>query len=583
MTDLASRSTGELEETPDLYGAFPQLSESQVAALVARGERRKTRAGDVLYREGERDYDFVVILEGMVAVVEAYGSTDEQVVGVHGRRRFLGEISLLTGQAAFVTAVVIEPGEVVTVPVEQLRAIALEDTGLGDMILRAYLLRRSILIEVGVGFRILGSCYSPDTRRLREFAARNRLPHRFIDLDQDEGAEALLDQLGLRPEETPVVIWGHDCVFRNPSNAELARAIGLPSAETRDETHDLLIVGAGPAGMAAAVYGASEGLTTMLLDGVAAGGQASLSSRIENYLGFPSGVSGSELAERAVLQAEKFRAELHIPAECVELRQEDDFHFVRLSDGSKVKGRALVIATGVHYRRLPVPEISRFEATSVYYAATLVEAHVCVGAPVLVVGGGNSAGQAAIFLSTRASKVTMVVRDPDLHKSMSRYLVDRIERTPSIEIRVNSEVRRLEGGNVLERAEVEDRRTGEREWLDARALFVFIGAEPHTGWLGGALGLDDHGFILAGPEAVEPVRHRDGSHRPALLFETTRPGVFAVGDVRSGSVKRVASAVGEGSMVVRLIHQYLDQVVGPNEVLGVPVNRPAVSSPSSTS
>ncbi len=571
------------EETPDLYGAFPDLGEGQIAMLFERGECRMTRVGEVLYREGDMHYDFVVILEGKVAVSEGSERPGQHVVGVHGPRRFLGEISLLTGQAAFVTAVVVEPGEVLVVPVERLRELVLEDTALGDVILRAYLLRRSILIEVGAGFRILGSCYSPDTRRLREFAARNRLPHRFVDLDQDGAAEALLRELGVQPEETPVVIWRREWVLRNPSNAELARMIGLPAPEPRADVYDLLIAGAGPAGLAAAVYGASEGLATVVLDSIATGGQASLATRIENYLGFPAGLSGAELAERAVLQAEKFGADLCVPAEAVALSHEDGFHTVRLSDGSTMTARAVVIATGVRYRRLPVPDLERFEATSVYYAATLVEAHLCVGEPVVVVGGGNSAGQAAVFLSAKASKVRLVVRESDLGASMSRYLVDRLQRMPGVEILLDSEVRRLEGDRFLRRVEVENTRTGEREWVDARAVFVFIGAEPHTRWLGDEVAVDERGFVLAGADAVAPVPHRDGSLRRPLLFETTAAGVFAVGDVRGGSVKRVASAVGEGSMVVRLVHEYLDEVVGPDDVRSVPVTRPSRSLASASS
>ena len=490
----------------------------------------------------------------------------------------------MTGQAAFVTAVVVEAGEVLVVPVERLRELVVEDVALSDLILRAYLQRRSILIEGGVGFRILGSCYSPDTRRLREFAARNRLPHRFVDLDQDAGAESLLRGLGIPPEETPVVVWANDGVLRNPSNAELARAIGLPTSEPKGETYDLVIVGGGPAGLAAAVYGASEGLTTMLLDSVAPGGQAGLSARIENYLGFPAGLSGAELAERAVIQAEKFRATLSIPAQAVALENEDGYHSVRLSDGSSVTARAVVIATGVHYRRLPVPDVDRFEGTSLYYAATLVEAHLCVGEPVIVVGGGNSAGQAAIFLAARASRVRMVVRDAQLSQTMSRYLIDRLERTPGIEIVFNSEIRALDGDRVLERVEIENNASGDSQWLDARAVFVFIGAAPHTGWLVDSVGLDDNGFVLAGPEAVSASVYRDdGSGRRVLPFETTRAGVFAVGDVRSGSVKRVASAVGEGSMVVRLVHEYLDGIVGPNDDRGVRFNRSSRSLTTSPS
>jgi thioredoxin reductase (NADPH) len=346
---------------------------------------------------------------------------------------------------------------------------------------------------------------------------------------------------------------------------------------------DLLIIGAGPAGLAAAVYGASEGLATMLIDSIATGGQAGLATRIENYLGFPAGLSGAELAERAVLQAEKFGAGLCVPAEAVALGRTDGYHSVNLSDGSMMTARAVVIATGVRYRRLPVPDVERFEGTSVHYAATLVEAHLCVGAPVVIVGGGNSAGQAAVFLAARASKVLLVTREADLGATMSRYLVERLRPLPGVEIRLDSEVRRLDGDRVLCRVEVENRRTGERDWVDARALFVFIGAEPHTRWLGGEIAIDEQGFVLAGPGAVPAVPHRDGSHRRPLLFETAAAGVFAVGDVRGGSVKRVASAVGEGSMVVRMVHEYLDEVVGRDDLRSPPVSRPSTCLIGSTS
>jgi thioredoxin reductase (NADPH) len=572
-----------LDETLDLYGAFPQLSDGQILRLGDHGRRVRTEVGEVLYRESQTNYDFIVVLEGKVAVVEGYGGPGDRVVGVHGPRRFLGELSLLTGQGAFVTAVVVEAGEVLVVPVERLRGLVLEDTALGDLILRAYLQRRAILIEVGVGFRILGSCYSQDTRRLREFAARNRLPHRFIDLDKDENAESLLRQLGVTAEETPVVIWRHDCVLRNPSNAELARVIGLPVRQPSEEVFDLLIVGGGPAGLAAAVYGASEGLRTLLVDGVAAGGQAGLSARIENYLGFPAGLSGAELAERAVLQAEKFGAHLRIPAEAVSLGTVGGYHVVKTDDDSWATARTVVIASGVHYRRLPVPGIERFESTSVYYAATLAEAHLCVDQPIVVVGGGNSAGQAAVFLGARASRVRLVVREDDLTRSMSRYLVDRLERMPEVEMLLNTEVRRLRGDRVLRQVEIESLATGERGSLDANALFVFIGAEPRTAWLQDQLAVDEHGFVLAGPDAVIATAAADASVRKPMLFETSRAGVFAVGDVRSGSVKRVASAAGEGSMVVRLIHEYLDNLVGPDDIRTAPVSRESRTLTSSAS
>jgi thioredoxin reductase (NADPH) len=406
----------------------------------------------------------------------------------------------------------------------------------------------------------VGSRYSPDTRRLREFAARNRLPHRWIDLEEDREAEALLRELGISPQETPVVIWSEH-VLRNPSNAELARAIGLPAPGPAETACDLVIVGAGPAGLTAAVYGASEGLAAVALDAVATGGQAGTSSRIENYPGFPSGISGSELAERTVIQAEKFGARLSVPAEAIALEQRDGHHLIRLDDGGSVAGRTVLVATGARYRKLPVPRLEEFEGVSVHYAATLVEAQLCRNDPVAVVGGGNSAGQATVFLIRHAARVRLLIREDDLGKSMSRYLADRIERSPAVEILRYTEVRELVGDQgVLEAVVVEDDRAGERRTIQARALFVFIGAEPYARWLGGQLALDNRGFILTGPDAIRAAAHGPGqdAHRQPFLLETSRPGVFAAGDVRSGSIKRVASAVGEAAMAVRLVHEYLE-------------------------
>jgi thioredoxin reductase (NADPH) len=493
-----------------------------------------------------------VILEGLVAVVEHHG-TEERVIAIHGPRRFLGELSMLTGQAAFITAVVREPGEVLVVPVERVRELVSEDPALGDVILRAFMLRRSILIGLGAGLRIVGSRYSPDTRRLRECLARNRLPHRWIDLERDEEGEALLRALNIRPEETPVVIL-RDRVLRNPTNAELAEAIGLGAPIAPESVCDLLVVGSGPAGLAAAVYGASDGLATIVVDAVATGGQAERTSRIENYLGFPSGVSGIELAERATLQARKFGARITVPAAATALRREDGHFEVDLDDGGAVSGRTVVLATGARYRRLDVPRLDEFEGSSVYYAATQIEATMCGDDPVAVVGGGNSAGQAAIFLARTAARVRLLVRGGDLGKGMSRYLVDQVERIPRIELMLHTEVRELDGQDgVLEGLVVEDNRSGERRSVDARALFVFIGAVPCTGWLGQQLTLDSHGFVLTGPEAAT-----DG--RRPLLLESSVPGVVAAGDVRSGSIKRVASAVGEGAMAVRLAYEHLERL-----------------------
>jgi thioredoxin reductase (NADPH) len=547
-----------LTETPDSHGAYPRLSEEQIQRLAAHGVRRPTQAGEVLFHDGDEHYDFYVVLEGMVAIVQGFGTADEELIAVHGPRRFLGELSLLTGQAAFYTAVVREPGEVLVVPVAHLRELVTLDPPLGDLILRAFLIRRELLIGLGAGLRIVGSRFSPDTLRLREFAIRNRLPHRWIDLEEDAAADGLLRELGIKPEETPVVVWGRE-VMRNPSNADLARKIGMPAPRRSQAVRDLIVVGAGPAGLAAAVYGASEGLETVTLDAIATGGQAGTSSRIENYLGFPAGISGAELAERATIQAKKFGARLSVPAEATALERRDGHYLVSIADGPSVAARTVVIATGARYRRLPVPGLERFEGTSVFYAATLMEAQMCREDPVVIVGGGNSAGQAAVFLARYAAHVRLLIRDDELARTMSRYLADRIERTPGIEVMRHTEVREVIGDTTLEAVVAEDNRTGERHTLPARALFVFIGAEPHTQWLRDQVALDDHGFVLTGLEAQRAAAERgEERERPPLLLETSLPGVLAVGDVRHGSIKRVASAVGEGAMAVRLVHEHLE-------------------------
>ena len=547
----------QLAEMPDRYGAFPRLSDAQIETLARHGERQGVEPGEVLFREGDKRYDFFVVLDGKVVVVAGYGG-EERMIAVHGPRRFLGELSLLTGQAAFFTAVVREPGEVLVVPVERLRALVTQDTVLGDLVLRAYLLRREMLIGLGAGFQIVGSRFSPDSRSLREFAARNRLPHRWIDLEEDEAAEALLNGLGLAPAETPVVIWRGNQVLRNPSNEELAQMIGLRARSVAEDVCDLLVVGAGPAGLAAAVYGASEGLGTVALDAVATGGQAGTSPRIENYLGFPSGISGAELANRAEIQAEKFGARISVPAEATALDERDGYYVVRFDDGSEATARTVLITTGARYRKLDVPRLEELEGTCVYYAATMMEAHLCRGDPVAVVGGGNSAGQATLFLAQHTTKVTLLIRHEDPGRDMSRYLADRIERSPKVEVLRTTEVRELVGDRALEALVVENNQTGERRRIEARELFVFIGAKPHTGWLGDKLALDDRGFVLTG-RAARPAENgegQDAGHEPYLL-ETSLPGVFAAGDVRSGSIKRVASAVGEGAMAIRLVHARL--------------------------
>ncbi|MGH2917322.1 MAG: FAD-dependent oxidoreductase [Solirubrobacteraceae bacterium] len=548
--------TSPSDETPDVHGAYPRLSPEQIQALAMLGERRSTHAGDVLYRGGDTSCDFFVILAGTVAVVEGYGGEDERLVAVHGPGRFVGELGLLIGQPVFLSAVVREPGAVLRIATSRLRELVANDPELGDLILRSLLLRRSILVGLGTGLRIVGSRFSPDTRRLREFAARNRLPHRWVDLEEDPGAERLLRTLGVATEETPIVIVRGSEVLRNPTNHELARVLGLLDRSNGEVSCDLLVVGAGPAGLAAAVYGASEGLRTMAVEGVATGGQAGTSSRIENYLGFPSGISGAELAERAEIQAAKFGARITVPAEAAAIEPCGNGYAVMCEHADTIRARSVVIATGVRYRKLPIPGIQAFEGLGVYYAATVAEAQLCAGAPVVVVGGGNSAGQATVFLSEQVPIVHLVVRERTLGEHMSRYLADRIERIPNVAVHTSTELRELCGDRALEAVVAEHNLSGECMTLAARAVFVFIGASPHTAWLGGLLDLDDGGYIRTGRDAAAAGRDAGTPHEP-LLLETSQPAVFAAGDVRAGSVKRVATAVGEGSMAVRLVNERL--------------------------
>jgi thioredoxin reductase (NADPH) len=541
-----------VEEPENRHGAFPRLDEQQRARLRDLGTVRKVKTGDVLFRDGDSHYDFFVVESGAVAIVQGYGR-ENRVIAVHGPHRFLGELNMLTGARVYLTAVVRDPGEVIQVPRAALSTIVAEDDGLANLILRAYLARRTILIEAEAGVKVVGSRYSQDTRRLREFLARNRVPYRWMDLETDEEADALLRLLAVEASETPVVIGG-DGVLRNPSTGELAGMLGLSASGPPPALCDLVIVGGGPAGLAAALYGASEGLDTQAIDAVAFGGQASTSSQIQNYLGFPLGISGSELAERAALQANKFGARLVVPAEAVGFERQDGHYAIRLAGGDSVNGRTVIVATGAQYRKLDVPDLERYEGVGVYYAATQAEAQLCSESPVVIVGGGNSAGQAAMFLSRYAGSCHLLIRGGDLGKSMSRYLVEEIEGNEKAEVMPHSQVVELRGGQGLECVVVRDTRTDERREVPAKALFVFIGASPHTDWLRGEVAMDEDGFVLTGSDV--PDEQLAGEDRPYFL-ETSRPGVFAVGDVHSGSIKRVASAVGEGSMAVRLVHQRL--------------------------
>jgi thioredoxin reductase (NADPH) len=537
----------------------PTLREDQIEILRRYGQTRKTEVGQVLFRAGDPSNDFIVVLEGEVEMVDDFAG-EARTIAVFLAGRFLGELNMLTGQGLYLSAVVRKGGEVLAIPRERLKEVVTEEPNLSDIILKAFLARRSYLMRTGVGLRMIGSRHSGDATRLREFAARNRLPHVWIELEEDPEAAALLKEFGAKPSETPVTIWQGEEVLKNPTNAEFARTIGLKVDAPRQRTYDLVVVGAGPAGLGASVYGASEGLSTLALESIALGGQAGTSSRIENYPGFPAGLSGFELASRVLVQADKFGARTAVPEEAIALRREDGHYRIGLSEGGEVVARSVIAATGARYRRLEVPRLERFEGVSIHYAATEAEAQRCEGGEAVVVGGGNSAGQAALFLAGRTRRVYLLIRGDDLGKGMSRYLVDRVTDANNVELLPNTEVRELVGEDRLKGVVVEDNRSGTRRTLGARALFVFIGADANTGWLEGAVELDERGFVLTGRElegsALDEDAWQERSREPFLL-ETSMPGVFAAGDVRSGSVKRCASAVGEGSMAVMLVHQYL--------------------------
>src|SRR5215203_2195329 len=550
MTDR----TGEIRST-----RAPTLREDQIEILGRYGRTRKAEVGDVLFRAGDTKNDFIVILEGEVEVVDDFGG-DARTIGVFLAGRFLGELNMLTGQAMYLTAVVREAGEVLAIPREKLKEVVTEEPNLSDVILKAFLARRSYMIRTGLGLRIIGSRRSAAASRLREVAARNRVPHVWVGLEDDPTAEALLEKFGAKTSETPVTVWQGKDVLKNPTMAEFARTTGLEVGAPLEQTYDLVMVGAGPAGLGASVYGASEGLSTLALESVALGGQAGTSSRIENYPGFPAGLSGFELASRVLVQADKFGARTAVPREAIGLRREDGYFRVMLSDGVEVASRSVIAASGARYRRLEVAGLGRFEGVSVHYAATEAEAQRCEDEEVVVVGGGNSAGQAAMFLAGRTRKVYLLIRGDDLGKSMSRYLVDRITAAENVELLTGTEIRELSGEDRLEGAVVEDNRSGIRRNLGVRALFAFIGADANTSWLEGAVDLDERGFVLTGKALDGPALHEDAwreRSREPFLQETSLPGVFAAGDARSGSIKRCTSAVGEGAMAVALVHQYL--------------------------
>jgi thioredoxin reductase (NADPH) len=542
--------------TPDPRVAFPALDSGEIAAIEDYGTRRRTEAGETLYEQGDARYDFFVVLAGEIDVLVDSQAPEETLVH-YVAGQFLGELSLLTGLRAFVTTRVTVGGEVLVVPRERFRDLIATEPGLSDKILAAYMARRSILLSSAApSTRVIGSRYSKETLRIREFLSRLSIPHEWLDPDRREEIYGVIEGFHLEPDDLPVVI-SSGTVLRNPTIGQLSEFLGLTLSSLPERSFDLIVIGAGPAGLAASVYGASEGLSTLGVDRFGVGGQAGTSSRIENYLGFPTGVSGGELAQRALVQAEKFGARLTAPCAVEALREDNGHLIVRLSDGTDVVGRAVVAATGARYRRLAADRLEDFEDAGVYYAATHLEARLCGGQPAVVVGGGNSAGQAAMFLADSGSAVTLVIRGSDIGASMSRYLVDRICSQPRITVLTDSQVIALDGDTSLSAVRVSSATATEE--IRCAALFSFIGVEPESDWLAGCAELDDYGFVLTDRMLDdEQLSGRwDALGRKPLPYETSRPGLFAVGDVRAGSVKRVAAAVGEGSGCISSVHAFL--------------------------
>ena len=536
-----------------------ELSDEQIAVLRQIGEVRPLVAGQVLFREGDRSCDFIVVLSGRVTIVDHQARVERELATL-GPGHFAAELSVFTGERLFTTAVVSAPGAVLVVPLARLQALIGQDQALGELIMRAAIYRREWLARRQAGLRIVGSQSDPQTRRLLEFAGRNRLAHTWLDIDADPAADAVLGRHGVSRAAAPVVVMRGGELLRCPSNAELAAAAGIGGRPDRGRIYDVAVIGAGPAGLAAAVYGASEGMSVVVADSLAVGGQIGTTSRIENYLGFPVGISGQEFAERAFLQVLRFGASVVLPAAAAGLSADGAVHVVHLDTGDDLAARSLIIATGVTYRTIEATGLERFGGLGVFHTPLTRHDEMPPGEPVVIVGGGNSAGQAAISLASRGNPVTIVIRGSDLAATMSQYLTDRISARPDIGVRNQSIVRELDGSWRLEHVEIENLATSARDTLPAAALFVLIGAEPHTEWLSDALVTDEHGYIVTGPALGVGAGHKASwacLNRHPYLLETSRPGIFASGDVRSGSVKRVAAAVGEGSIAMRFVSEHL--------------------------
>ena len=538
---------------------FAKLTPAQIERVAAVGRRRVISRGEVLINQGDLGMPFFVLLSGHVDIVQP-SAEGELLIVQHEPGGVIGELNTLTGGRAMVCVRAAEAGEVIQLEREKLQWLVQTDVELSEILMRAFIMRRLALIAQGRGdIALIGSAHCAGTLRIKEFLTRNGQPYQYLDLDRDNGVQEILDRFHVRMNEIPVLICRGTIVLRNPSNQQVADCLGLNPEIDQTHIRDVVVVGAGPAGLAAAVYAASEGLDVLVIETVAPGGQAGSSSKIENYLGFPMGISGQDLAGRAYTQAQKFGAQMIIAHGATKLACTKRPYAVEIDGGQTIPARTVIIATGAQYRKLPIQDLMRFEGVGVYYGATFVEAQLCGDEEVIVVGGGNSAGQAAVFLSETAKHVHVLVRSSGLAETMSRYLIRRIEDSPKITLHAFTEIEAVEGGNHIERVLWRNKQTGEAETHNIRHIFVMTGANPNTTWLNGCLALDESGFIRTGSD-LNPEDLRSSGwplSRTPYLLETNLPGVFAVGDARSGNVKRVASAVGEGSISVHLAHRVL--------------------------
>lgn len=525
---------------------FPSLSDEMAARVAAFGAEEIFADGAWLFRRGDRSVDFFLCLGGAIEIVDTDVDGRERPVHLHVPRQFTGELDLFNDRTILVSGRAKGETRVVRVGRAEFRRMMAAEPDIGEIVMRAFILRRVGMLRHGTaGVALVGPAHAADTARIETFLSRNALPHRRVDTERDCDARSFLECFALTEADLPVVV-AEGRALRNPSNAQLADALGLASAVDPDHVHDVAVVGAGPAGLAAAVYAASEGLDTIVIESIAPGGQAGTSSKIENYLGFPTGISGQALAGRAQVQAQKFGARLLVSRSAVGIDCDARPYTIRLDDGATLKAQAVVVATGARYRKLDLPLYAELEGNGIYYAATAMEAGLCASQTAVVVGGGNSAGQAAIYLSRTAGHVHMLVRGPGLAATMSRYLIERIEASDRITLHPFTEVTALEGDKHLRALSWTNRRSGAVGRHEVGALFVMIGAQPNTDWLDGCIELDAAGFVTTGSGET--------------FFCSSAHGIFAVGDVRSGSVKRVASGVGEGSVVVSAIHRYLESV-----------------------